>query len=109
MSPQEAAQLLAAFASAYGRSVDETTARLWYESTLHKLDYQTALRIADLLITEDKFFPTPARFGEMRRAVERDLEQPYKALPSPAPSMTERQRVAELIASTRKRLREGKP
>ena len=105
MSPQEAAQLLAAFASAYHRTVDESEARLWYQSTLHRIDYQTALKIADRIVTEDKYFPTPARFGEMRRAVERDMEQPYKALPMPAPLEAERERVAALIAKTRSGLR----
>lgn len=104
MSPQEAAKLLAAFSSAFGRSVDEQAAQLWYQSTLHKVDYSVAMRVADRIVSEDTRFPTPARFTEVRRAIERDQEQPYKALPQAPPSTDERARVQQIVADIRKRL-----
>lgn len=107
MSPQEAAKLLAAFSSAYSRSVDEQAAQLWYQSTLCNVDYQVGLEVADRLVSEDNYFPTPARFNEMRRAVERDHAQPHKALSMPLPSNDERDRVKELIADMRRRIHNG--
>lgn len=107
MSPQEAAKLLAAFASAFGRQVDEPTAQVWYQSTLSRVDYPVALRVADRIVSEDTRFPTPARFNEVRRAVERDREQPYKTLPQATPSDDERSRVKQIVTTIRKRLHDG--
>lgn len=107
MSPKEAAQLLAAFASAYSKPLDESAVELWYQSTLHKVDYAVAMKVADRIVSHDEWFPTPARFNEVRRVVERDQAEPFRALPSPEPAEGERSRVKQLIADMRKRLRDG--
>jgi hypothetical protein len=98
--PQEAAQVLATFATTFQRTVDEQMMQLWFQSTLAQVDADVAWEVVDVIVREDERFPTPARFNALRRGVERRQEQPYQALAGPTP---EPDWVKQLIADTRAR------
>lgn len=105
MTRTEAAFVLATFASAFGREVDESAMELWYGSTLERCDPSVAARTIERIVAEDEWFPTPARFNAVRRAVERGMEPPHRALPAPLIDQSERERVHALITKTRATLR----
>lgn len=107
MTPTDAAKVLAIFATAYGKTVDETAMDLWYQSSLQRCDPDIAAQVAERIVSTDQWFPTPARWNEVRRAVERDRAQPHQALEAAPVSETEKQRVARMIEEARTKLRGG--
>jgi hypothetical protein len=98
---QEAAAVLATFATTFGRNVDETMMDLWFKSTLQHIDADLAWSVVEVVVKEDERFPTPARFNAIRGGIERRQHQPFTALPSAPISESEHDRVHRLIAETR--------
>lgn len=105
MSPAEAAKVMAVLATAYNRDVTEETVGLWFQSCLSHTDYAVAELVVERIVSEDQWFPAVARFNEVRRTVERGLEEPVQALPAAPASSDERERVKDIIDVTRRKLR----
>ena len=100
MTKQEAASVMAAFATAFRSTIDESHMALWYESVLSRCDAQDAARAVERIVATDERFPTPARFSAVLKAVER--REPSRALPVGA---VNRERAQEHIAAIRSQLR----
>lgn len=79
MTRKDAQKLLAVMAVAYTHEVDEAEAQLWFDACLAHVDTRVANRAVLRIVTEDKFWPTPARFNEMRRAIQA-ADEPQPAL-----------------------------
>lgn len=105
MNHEQAAGAMAVLRTAYNRDIDEQTMQVWYGSALERCAVDVARQVVERIVNEDQFFPTPARFNEVRRAVERAMEPTYAALPAaPEPPATV-DRVKQIIAETRSKLR----
>lgn len=105
MNQQQAAQAMAVLASTYSKTIDPEQMSVWFGSCLEKCPVDIAREAVAVIIRDDQFFPTPARFNEVRRAVERAHEPSVQALP-PAPRTDQQvDRVKQIIAETRAQLR----
>jgi hypothetical protein len=107
MNRTDAAKVLAVFSSCYRQNVDETTAELWYSTTLQNCDAEIGSEVARRIVEADDWFPTPARFNALRKNVERGREAPYRAVDAAPTTQTERDRIHQIITDTRHKLRGG--
>lgn len=105
MNKQQAAQAMAVLASAYSKTLDDAQMAVWYGSALERVDVAVARETVSTIIRDDQFFPTPARFNEVRRAVERAHEPTFAALPAAPQAPEQVDRVKQIIAETRAQLR----
>lgn len=96
MTRIEAAKVMTVLAAAFSHKLTDDELEVWYGAALENVDAFLGGMVAQRLVSEDHFWPTPARFSEMRRAVERSQEPAVKALDE-AP-------VTEAEFSNRKRL-----
>lgn len=103
MTAREAAELLRALAAAFGRRVDQAVQDVWWNSALQHCPYPDGCRTVAAIIATDERFPTPARFNAVRRALA--PRHPVQVLDPPPVPATERERVRDLVAATRTRLR----
>lgn len=69
MTRQEAAKLLAAMAVTYSKEVTDDLLELWFNAVFQNITPEMGAKTVEKLIASDKFWPTPARFGEVRRSV----------------------------------------
>lgn len=109
MDKREAAEVMAYLASAFHRELDSAALEVWYQSALQGCDADVGVEVARWIVRDDEWFPTPARFGEVRRAVLRGREDAVVALPPAPPADDERARVRAVIAEARAKVRDAKP
>lgn len=107
MNKQEAAKVLAVLSSAYTHTVTEQEAEVWYGVVLEHCDPMVAGMAAERLIAEDQFWPTPARFNETRKAIERGREPAVKALPQPGRTEAEKEHARKCLAEARRLIKEN--
>lgn len=88
-------------AVAYSHPLTDDELELWFNTCLRSTDVRLAGRATLRIVSEDKFWPTPARFNEIRRAIQADDEPPASALPSGPRTEQERANVARYIALCR--------
>jgi hypothetical protein len=89
MDRKQATNVMARLAATFSATtITEDVAEIWYESALQGIDYDLGLRVARRLADtqSDPWLPTPARFSEVRRAVEADVD-PARQLPSEPPNV----------------------
>lgn len=109
MNRQQAAGAMATLATAYRQTIDEEQMALWYRSVLEPCAVEAARLVVERIVSEDEWFPTPARFNEVRRAVERGLEPSVQALPPAPPTDAAKNAVRAHIAAARQAIVDAKP
>lgn len=81
MTAAQAARLMTAMGVVWSHSLSDDELEIWYSTVLESCEPLVGEEVVRRLITEDKRWPRPARFNEMRREVERSMEPPsYPAL-----------------------------
>lgn len=72
MTREEAARLMAALGSGWPNTkVTPDTIEVWFNSALQRTPFDVGLTVVTRLVETEEFFPTVARFREVRRMVER--------------------------------------
>lgn len=102
MNRQEAAQVLAVMAAPHPWDVEEDMAQVWHQAALQDVSLDVGLAVAIRLVETEERFPTPAKFNETRRALERAVIAPLPALVPPS----DRASGAEWIGKMRAHLHE---
>lgn len=99
---------MAVLRSAFSKDIDDRTMEVWYGSALERCSVDVARETVARIINEDQFFPTPARFNEVRRAVERAQEPTYAALPPAPQTPNQHDRIKAHIANARELIANAK-
>ena len=98
--------MLAALATAFHHTLDPAASELWFGSCLERIDREVGERTVRRLVADDQRWPTPARFNEVRRAVDAGLP-PDRQLPSaaadPARNLAAVRKAREVLRDARAR------
>lgn len=109
MNQTEALQVLTIIATPFNREITGDLLAVWYSTCLRDIDLGVGLSVAEALLNESEFMPTPAAFRRtltaMRVAERRELPaQP--ALPERSVTQKEldRAEIREIIAEMKSKL-----
>jgi hypothetical protein len=76
MTPQQAAQVLAAFHGGYpNQHIDGAVTAVW-QNALQVVDYEAGLRAAGEWISTQRFWPTIAEFNGLCRRIQAGVDEP---------------------------------